>query len=216
MSFSEMNKEQKQLVVLAVMGLVTAISVVSNMIIGPAREDAAEASVVIKEKKAEVATGEAVLIRDARNQRDIADFSVVLKEVHEEFLPPESSTYIWAVEKLSLIAEELDMVIKVRQHPSARYRVTSRVKSADLAEDTIPMWIPYATDVDMNASFAKLQSYLNLLREKVPYASVSRIRISAGGQNPEEHAISLIVEWPTFRFPEDLEWIQSESEKVKE
>jgi hypothetical protein len=223
MNFSEMNKEQKQLVILGVMAVITTISVLSNMVIGPAREDAAAARETINNLKGKVSTGDAILIRDTRNIREIQEFSTEVHAIASRHLPPETSAYIWAVEKLSLISEELDMVIKVRQHPSARYIPVARQSplnekgepiDAEPVMDTIPMWIPYAVDVETNTSFAKMQRYLDLLHQRIPYASVSQIRISARPEDPEKHLISIIVGWPSFRYPEDAEWIESERKET--
>lgn len=209
MSFSDLKKEQKQLVILGVMGLVTAISVVSNLIIGPQKEKAAKARAAIKEFKSQVQTGDIILQRDIRNIAEIEEFSQEVLTINGESLPPQSSTYIWALEKLSLIAESVDLVIEVREHGSQRYRSSPPYEPNAQQVSNVTMWVPYSIDINMATSFANLQRFLDELRTELPYVSVGRITINAGGKSEQEHSIRLVVEWPSLRYPEDLEWLRS-------
>lgn len=208
MNFSEMNKEQKQLLVLAVGGTITIIAILSNLVIGPARAEAAEARKTIEELEDKVIKGERVLRRSVMVNRDVQNFASEVLSVHEEHLPPRISPYIWAVENLSLLAEDLDLVISVQEHPTSRFMPIPE-DMEDLNRSSVPYWVPYTVDVDVNTSFAKLKSFLNLIHRELPYASVAGLQIQASSTQPERHAISMMLEWPTFRFPEDLEWLQN-------
>jgi len=209
MKLSELTKEQKQMLVLAVGGVITMIAVLSNVVIGPARENAAEAQTVIQELEDQVRKGESQLKRDRLVRRNVKAASKEILDIHREHLPPRTSPYIWAVEQLSLLAEDLNLVISVQEHPTLRY-VPVPDGLENLNFDSIPYWIPYTVEVEMGTSFANLKNFLALLEEDLLYASVSEIRIQASDSNPEEHDIRLLVEWPTFRFGEDLAWIQGQ------
>jgi hypothetical protein len=204
MKFSELNKEQKQILFLAVGGVITFFAIMGNLVIGPARANAAEAREIIAEVEDKVDKGERILRRQALVTRDVTSFSSDILAVHQEHLPPRISPYIWAVENLSLLAEELELVISVQEHPTKRY-VPVPERLEDLEVNSIPYWIPYTVDVEMNASFAKVKSFLDLLENEFPYASVSEMQIQASIEDPLRHEVSIMVEWPTFRFDDDLD-----------
>jgi hypothetical protein len=214
MNLSEMDKEKKQLLILAVGGCITVVMVISNLLIGPARADAATATETIAELENEVSSGERILRRAVMTERDVRNFSSEILAIHRDELPPSTSPYIWAVENLSLLAEELNLTISVKEHPAARYVPVSPTLS-DVNPESVPMWIPYSVDVEFNASFAKLKNFVDVLEESLKFAAVVGLRVESNPSNPEEHDISLILEWPTFRFEEDLAWIQEQAGEEK-
>ena len=214
MKFSEMKKEQKQMLILAVGGVITLLSVTANIIIGPAREAAADAKKRVELLEDDGRTGESVLTtgerllkRDPLVRGEVTQMAEEILTIHRDHLPPRVSPYIWAVGQLDLLAEKLDLDIRVQEHLSDRYvRVPQTLD--EFNENSVPYWIPYTVDVEMDTSFANLQRFVALLREDLPYAAVAGLRIQASVSDPEHHEISLMVEWPTFRFGEDLAWLQ--------
>ena len=64
MKFSDLNKEQKQLLILAVGGSFTLLMIASNLVMKPAKAAAANAEKVIAELESEVNKGELLLQRD--------------------------------------------------------------------------------------------------------------------------------------------------------
>lgn len=206
MKFSELNKEQKQLLILAVGGVITMFFIISNLIIGPAKEQAAEAETIIDELDKKVRDGDRILRRAVMAERQVKTLSSEILSIHQSELPPLSSPYIWAVEKLSLLAEELQLNVTVREHPTNRYQtITPSMNEFD--PESVPLWIPYTVDVEVNTTFAKLKKILVLLEESLPYASVAELVVQSNDATPEEHEITFMVEWPTFRREEDLTWM---------
>jgi len=210
MNFSELNKDQKQLLILVVGGILTIFFVISNLIIGPAKDAAEAAQTTIDEIERDVTNGERILRRAVITARDVQTFSTEILTVHQDELPPRFSPYIWAVEKLSLLAEEVDIIISVREHSAARY--TKIRPGMKVNPESIPFWIPYTVDVQVNTTFANLKKFLTLLHESFPYASIADLEIQANASRPEEHDITFLVEWPTFRFDNDLAWITEQAD----
>jgi hypothetical protein len=204
--FSELDKEKKQLLILAVGGVITIFFVISNLVIGPAKEQAAQAEETIEELDKKVRDGDRILRRSALAERQVKTLSSEILSIHQSELPPLTSPYIWAVEKLSLLAEELQLKITVREHPANRY-LPIPPSLQDFNPDSVPMWIPYTVDVEVNTTFANLKKFLVLLEESLPYASVAELMIQTNQATPEEHDITFMVEWPTFRLEEDLSWM---------
>ena len=209
MSFKDMDKERKQLLILAVGGVITLFFIISNLVIGPARAEATEAEVIIKDLERDVRNGERLLRRSVMTERDATSIASEIHAIYEQELPPRTSSYIWTVEKLSLLAEEAGLSITVREHPQPRFEKIPPGLT-NINPDSIPYWIPYSVDVNINTTFAKLTNFLNLLDDSLPFASVADLRIQANAATPEQHGVTLLLEWPTFRFESDMDWISEQ------
>lgn len=209
MNFAEMNKEQKQLLILAVGGAVTFLMVVSNLMVKPAKAAAEKAEKIIEELGTDVNRGELLLERDPKVRRDVlADAKALLAIVDKE-LPPVNGRYGWALENLTGVSEEVGVLFTVKEHAGARY-VPMKPRQ-EFNPDSVPMWIPYPVDVEFRTNFENLKKILRLLKEKFPYCSVAKMQIEASNQDFQKHKVSLILEWPVFRFEEDLAWIRSQA-----
>lgn len=209
MKFSEMNKEQKQLLILAVGGSFTLLMLLSNLVMKPAKEAAAKAEKIIEEQESDVNKGEMLLQRDPRVRAETRRDAQRILEIYDQYLPPETSRYGWALDKLIGIGEELGFKPTVKESRGARF-VPLRPRQ-EFNENSASMWIPYAVDVEFQTSFENLKNFMILLREKNPYCSVAKLEIISQESDPEHHLINLIVEWPVFRFDEDLAWIKAQA-----
>jgi hypothetical protein len=209
MKFSELNKEQKQLLILVVGGIFTLLMIGSNLVITPAKAAAEEGRQNIATFENQVNRGESVLRRDALVRKETLELSSTALDLYQTHLPPIASRYIWALEKVSQLGADLDLQLTVQEHSGTRYIPVRDLSSLDV--NSIPMWIPYPVDVRLNTSFENLQKFLSLLYERYPYCSVGKIEIAATPIHPENHNISLLLEWPVFRFEQELDWITAQA-----
>lgn len=209
MKFSELNKEQKQLLILAVGGTFTLLMVLSNLLIAPAKAAAEAGRKNVAEFELKVSRGERMLRRNVQVQRETEELSTRVMKIYRDHLPPEVSRYIWALEQISQLGEDLGLQLTVQEHPGARY-IPIRDKG-NLDVNSIPMWIPYPVDVSLNTSFENLKKFLSLLHERYPYCSVGKFEIAASPSHPENHAISLLLEWPVLRLEDDLNWVRAQA-----
>lgn len=213
MKFSELNKEQKQMLILAVGGTFTLLMVLSNLLIAPAKAAAAAGNEHVAEFELKVNLGESMLKRDIQMQKETQKLALTAMTIYQEQLPPESSRYIWALEQISQIGEELNIQLTVQEHPGSRFIAVRDKEKLDV--NSIPMWIPYSVDVNLNTSFENLKKFLSILHKRQPYCSVGKLEIAADPVHPENHSITVLVEWPVFRLQEDLTWVSSQAEEAK-
>lgn len=209
MNFAEMNKEQKQLLILAVGGAFTLIMITSNLLVKPTQKRAEAAEKIIEELATDVSRGELLLERDARVRAKTREDAQALLKIVEEQLPPESGRYGWALENLTEVAESVGVLFSVREHRGARF--VPLKSGQEFNPDSIPMWIPYPVEVEFRTSFENLKKILNLIEQKFPYCSVANMQINASERDPENHNISLILEWPVFRLESDKTWIEKQA-----
>jgi hypothetical protein len=213
MKFSDLNKEQKQLLILAVGGSFTLLMIASNLVMKPAKAAAANAEKVIAELESEVNKGELLLQRDPRVRAETGKDARRILEIYDAYFPPETSRYGWAIDQLIGIGEELGFTPSVKESRGVRF-VPLRPRQ-EFNVNSVSMWVPYSVDVEFQTSFENLKKFITLLREKNPYCSLAKLEINAQEGDPEHHLISLIVEWPVFRFEEDLAWIKTQAEASK-
>jgi len=207
MKFSEMDKNQKQLLILSVGGVITAFFIVQNLLLKPAKEAALEAQTTIEELESEVNKGDLLLKRDTTLRKEMGNMAAEIQELRAQNLPPETSRYIWALQHISSLARGVGIKADVQETPGVRYMPSNAGKNTN--RESVPMWVPYSVNVTMYTSFENLKKFLQELRVAHPFVSVGSVQIEPNDVTPEIHYIRLTLEWPVLRFEEDLEWLKS-------
>lgn len=207
MKFSELSKQQKEHLILAVMGVVTFIAIVQNLVLAPNKVKAAAARTTIDELASEVRNGESLLARDITNRRRLETLAgQILTQVEAEG-PPEFSRYTWALGRISQVANPMGIFPQIREFSGQRF-MPNRLEYAK-ARDKSGMWVPYTVEVEFRAGYGAAVAFLEALHREDPLASVGQLSISANPDDPERHLVKLLVEWPMFRYTEDREFLLS-------
>ncbi|WFB36916.1 hypothetical protein P3T73_03960 [Kiritimatiellota bacterium B12222] len=203
MNFAELEKEQKQMVILTVGAVIAVFMLARNLMIEPAKAKAAAAEKIITELEGKLKGGETLLRKDSRIQNELLENAKTIAQIYETELPPEGSRYGWALGNIIGVADEVGVQVKVNESRAQRY-----ISPKNEGSENLPMWIPYNVNVDLFTSFENLKKFLAVLEEKYPYSSVAIMDISARKFDNENHSIHLLIEWPVFRYDKDLKQIQ--------
>lgn len=205
MNFQEMNKEQKQQLILGILIVCTVVFLGQNAVLRPAKEKLALAKTETKDLSPKVTMGETILSRDLRNKREVTDLAGKIDRIQSAHLPPAEGRFIWALQQISNVGHSLDLNVKVAETNRDRYRKSNGKTFAE-TKNNVPMWIPYAVDVSFSATFHQTTEFLRRLQASNPYISVGQLGIYAAepDENPELQTISIVVEWPVFRDNRDL------------
>lgn len=201
MKFSELSKQQKEYLILAVMGVATLITVLQNLVISPKQVKAAAARETVGKLASEVRTGETILSRDRTNRSRLRRVSADILQRMEREAPPDVSRYTWALGRITPIARQHNIFPQIREFGGQRYVPHRQPHNQIRAKSS--MWIPYTLEVDFRAGYAQTQDFLRTLHEKEPLASVGQLTLRANPEDPLHHLVSLLIEWPVFRHPED-------------
>ncbi len=155
MKFSEMNKEQKQLLILGVGGAITVLFIVINLLVKPAKEAALKAEEVIAELESEVNRGQMVLDRDLKVKKEVkASAKKVLAIVNNE-LPPSTGRYAWALGNITEVFEDMGVYLDMEETRGARY--VPLKDGQEFNPDSVSMWVPYSVTVRFKTSFENLK-----------------------------------------------------------
>jgi len=206
MKFSELNKEQKQYVVLGVMMVVTAVAVIQNLLLAPRRERLAAAQKMITDNEARVRRGEATLRRDRVTRESLRETAAAIVKISEE-LPPELSRYTWALNRVMGVAHDLELPPPLVREYSGQRFVAHRRPYAEV-RDRASMWVPYTLEVTAQLGYHDLLRFLAKLKEDHPYISVGSLSIQENVATPERHNIRMLLEWPVFRHGRDREVVR--------
>ena len=214
MSFKDLNKEQKQLVVLAVMAVVVVVALGNQLVLGPAKENAANADKMISEKGKEKTLGIRMLNRDPNIQENLGNKAVdLLTEQAEGRIPPRIGKEFWAQKRLTDIGYNLGMSLTVSEHGALRHIPLQ--EKGDLEPGDVSFWVPYAVEINTQAGYNDLLSFIHQVHEQEPYASLARLQIAASEKDPLRHDILMIYEWPTPRFEEDVDMLTGYAEAME-
>lgn len=202
MNFKNIPKQQRDMLVLGVMGAITFVMLILNFVLSPAQARAVSARKNITDLQQKVHKAETLLRVDRRNRESMRAHAEAIVTAIEQNPPPKDSRYLWSLQKISDIGHKLGLIITIREHGGTRF-IPNRQPYADIRE-RVPLWVPYAVEVTLEASYTDLQNFLRLFQEENPYASLGRLEILPQLTNPERHKINLILEWPV---PRDVEAI---------
>jgi hypothetical protein len=203
--FSDLNKQQKEYLILGVMGVVTLIAVLQNLVIAPTRAKAGAARETIGKLASEVRTGESILARDRTTRNRLQTVSGDMLERMEREAPPDFNRYTWALSRISRIARQHDIFPQIREFGGQRF-VPHRQPHSQISTKS-GMWIPYTVEVDFRTGYAQTIEFLQSLHEEEPLSSVGQLTLRANPDDPKNHLVTLLIEWPVFRHPEDKEFL---------
>lgn len=211
MSFSELNKEQKQMVVLAVMAVVVVIALGNQLILGPAKEKAKVAERMMQDKGKERTLGTRMLNRDQEIKNGLGKMGKELIAKREEgLIPPQIGKEFWAQKRLTDLGYKLGLSLTVTEHNALRH-IPLREKG-DIKKADVSFWVPYAVEVNTRSDYGSVIDFLNKVYEQDPYASLARLQVTASEKDPIRHDVLMIFEWPTPRLEEDILMLQSFAE----
>ncbi|GEM_PF-6758912 len=211
MSFSDLNKEQKQLVVLAVMAVVVVVALGNQLILGPAKEKAENADRMIQDKGKEKTLGIRMLNRDPGIQEGLGSMANdLLAERAEGRIPPKIGKEFWAQKRLTDIGYNLGMSLTVSEHGTLRHIPLQ--EKGDLEPGDVSFWVPYSIEITTRAGYKELMAFIRQVHDQEPYASLARLQVAASEKDPLRHDILMIYEWPTPRFEEDIDMLKGYAE----
>jgi hypothetical protein len=201
LNLSKLTKQQKEHLLLAVMGVVTTIAVLQNLVIGPKRAQAQTARETIAKLSSDVRSGESLLNRDRLNVRTLNTISAEILEIMQRDAPPDFSRYTWALGRLSRIARQHDIFPQIREFGGGRY-IPHRGAYAEIRNKS-GMWSLYTVEINFSAGYSQTMEFLDSLYREEPLAGVGQLTIQADPDNPMRHRVNMLVEWPVFRHAED-------------
>ncbi len=211
MNLKEMPKQQRDMLLLGVMGGFTVVVLALNLFLFPAQEEAKKARETIEKLSGEVRKGEAILKRDRIILEETRTNAEKLLAIHDKELPPEDNQNLWTRLRITSLAREMGLnEMDPLPHRAARF--VEPKKPFKEVRATTSLWQTYAVRVASPASFATAMDFIDRLTAAYPFVSLAMLSITPREETPELHQVEMVFEWPVPRDPSVIALIRKELE----
>jgi hypothetical protein len=203
-----MNQERKKVVILISGVCFTLLIGLNTFVFNPVKQAATSRKERIPDVEKKIFSGKHLLSQEQKLRRETEGYATDILDIHNKHLPPASDRYIWALNFLSGVTDDLNVQLLVQEHSENRFVATKGVENLDA--NSVPFWVTYSVDVTMRTDFSTLCYFLSQLYEVSPFCSLASLQIVARPTTPETHDITLVLEWPVLRFEQDLELLKAQ------
>lgn len=187
MSLKDLNKEQKQYLILGVIvAIVLAVLIVFGIKISLSSISKAREEVQALTEKIESAEKSVT-----RNQKDSAEFRSTIDELtgYIATIPPDRNYYSWATETVYSIAR------LVRFDIDAIDEVSIAAAKKDTANQGTVKLESYSLRIAAHGGYENIKRFLHQIAMDHPLVRVTGVEISTGSQ-ADVHDVQLFIEWP--------------------
>lgn len=191
MSFSYLSKEQKQYVVLGVIGALVIIVLVA-LGIRVSLSTISEAKKDLSDLATKIELTNLSLVKHARVSHDFSETMATLQN-HIENAPPEKNYYSWATEAIYSTARKSGLEIEAIEELKIAPTTTDKKDKGD--EITMES---YSLRITAHGGFNDARKFLQGIEENHHLVRVTGLEISSGPR-PESHNVQLYMQWP-FRI----------------
>jgi hypothetical protein len=197
MNLSNLNPDQKKMLILA--GLVGTVALYSLGTFGvrPFLSRAGQASTDLRELQRQMDKAQQTLNREPQIREDSDRTTKHLREAATEHIPPVVNAMSWLAERIYRSARLVGVDIESVNDLGA---ATVPWQANDAANQRA--FAPYTVRIAAQCGYRDLVRLLAALEHSNPYLCVSEIVIAAQPGEPERHRVTLSVEWPHWIDPE--------------
>ena len=203
MAWKELSKEQKQKFILVLLGAATLLYAVKVLFVDGLVQKGQFAEESVEDARAKLADYHARLEPSARKMaQQLLELRTNMVNITENHLPPRGGEFAWAANQVYQLQQRLglditkeDIGILPRNSPGGPM----------LKESS---FVPYTMKATFMGTFAETATLLHGLEKQYPYATVSRLNVSAG-PTPDRHNVEFILQWPAWADPAELAALQS-------
>lgn len=198
MKLPENRKERLQVFALIGIGVLLAISTITQLVVFPflASRKKRNAALVEQTQKLEKARKELLQAPSVKEDYDKVSAELdrivaasVLRSILGSYLVGVSETIENAARSAGLTTEEIQEV-GIRDLPVKK------------GSSHPPAFKSYAVQTTAEGSYAQVLAFLNAIETRNPFLCVTEIRISGRQDKPEQHRITFRIEWPIHASPD--------------
>ena len=186
MSLVDLSKEQKQYLVIGLLGIVI-IGGVGFVGIRFSFASVATARAELDELSEKIARADSILSKGVHTAEDF-ERTVALLKTQIENIPPDQNYYSWATEVIYSTARESGLEIgsidEIRQPVTKNDVVNSGISFQS-----------YSLRITAHGSYEDTKGFVRGIEKDHPLVRLSGMEISTGS-NPDAHEVQLFLQWP--------------------
>jgi len=198
-NWSTMKKEQKQVLLLAVMWIFGGLFALYQFVLVPFLRSHGDSSGELEELQSQIVKAQVAMDSEAKVHKEFDEITKALRASVNQYVVPKENSLSWATEKIYESARIAGVDVRSVSDVS---QVSAEWKKALEAGRVFK---PYGVRIEAESTYAELLSLIGALEMKNPFVVITGITVMAQDQNPLRPKVSLLVEWPIWGCDVDLE-----------
>lgn len=199
MNLSNLSKEQKQYIFLGLMLSIGVIFALYRFVLTPFIDKWGDSQDGLASMQLELKTARMAIQNRSQIEHKLQESASNMIYATEHYLPPMGTTLAWATERIYRRARLAGVEIEAVDELGS-----TRLPTVAGAEDT-RMFKPYSVRVTTTCGYYQVQELIRQLSENNPLLLITDLQVVGRSATPEEHAVSLTLQWPLWRDEKDLE-----------
>lgn len=186
MKWETLTKEQKQYVFLGGVVAIALIYVLYTVLSGLlTSEEGDAAGVDLETLESEVEAAERTLRKERPIMQEYEEVLAYLNEVRG-FFPNEDNRYSWVTELIYTQGRNYGIEVE---------------SISEMARQETPgaeaLFSRYAVQVNLRCRYDRLIQFVRFFEDENPMLRITQLSITSDAKDPINHAVKLIMEWPT-------------------
>lgn len=193
MKLSDLNKEQKQKLVLFVMVGLGAIYALVRFAVLPLLDGRSERGAQLDRLKGQYEQAMTDFRGEAKLEEQVQTMRTALEADFKERIPPTDNALSWASAFIYSRARPLGLDV------SSVAEVDSGSLPWSQPDQAKRIFKPYAVRVSFVAGFHELKRFMTSLQQGNTYVAITSLSIQTDPREPARQAVSLVLEWPAWK-----------------
>jgi len=194
-NWSSLSKEQKQVTMLVVMGVLIAGALLYAFAIIPLQAGAERRQLESNALREKLIKADLALKHEVRAQAEGLQKKAQLEVLTKSSVAPFGSAFAWVTEQLYLVAKDAGVELEGLGGNSQPLGTSAPAGVGGRA------FTAFTTQMTLQCSYAELLRFLHSLEVKNALVTVTSLSIDRREQTPGRHQVGLTLEWPTWVPP---------------
>jgi len=210
MNIASMTKEQKQMVLLGVIGGVFSLYALVTFGIAPIKAKWASSGVELEELSDKLRKAEKSLRNKAKTKKDGVEVATRLKDAGENHIPDTGNTLSWVTQRIYAHARVLNLDLESVAPSSAGMCIVK------LDAEGVPnrKFDIYTVRVATSAGYNDVMEFISVLEKSNKYLTISGLSITSSRKTPDQHKVDIDVQWPIWSTPEGPRQIRTAEDQI--
>jgi hypothetical protein len=197
MNWQQMSKEQKNKLILAVLGGGFVLAALYQFALTPFLNSHQEMMQKRDDLRDNVNKAQMAIHSEVTLDRQARELRSKLTGIFSTQIPPPDNALSWASQIINGQAGKLGLDV------ISTVEVEAGGGGWDQSDMAKRAFKPYAVQVDISCSFDKAEKLVRSLQQSNPFLFIASLSISADPRSVETPAVVMVIEWPSWHDPKN-------------
>ena len=195
MNFKQMSKEQRNKIILVLLGSAFLIAALYRFGLVPLMRRHDEAAQQCDDLREKVEKAQMAIHGEMQLDKEASAIHATLEHLFAADIAPPDNALSWATQFIYKQARELGLDV------TAIAEIDSAAAGWENPDFVKRSFKPYGVRVELACSFEQIRNLVRSLQQSNPYLAITGVLISSDSKNIEKMAVTLMLEWPSWRDP---------------